>query len=273
MKDLFSEAGRARLDEFVLPGLLCAFDFDGTLAPIVPRPEQARLPPDIRRRLAQLAEHAPVAVITGRSVADVRVRLGFEPDFIVGNHGLEGVPGWEAHAAHHQAVCAGWREQLTPALRALGDPGIVLEDKRYSLSLHYRQARGGDAAAPRIAALFGQLRPAPRVVAGKLVFNLVPRDAADKGSALRQLMAASGARRALYAGDDVTDEDVFRLPRAQVLSIRIEPGPRSAAEFFLPRAQDIASLLDELVRRMRGAAAPGRVPPADGRRPRGFEVS
>src|SRR4051812_18593568 len=95
---LFSQEGRRRLDEVVKAGLLCAFDFDGTLAPIVPQPESARLPCDIRQRLIALSDFAPVAIITGRSVTDIHSRLGLDADFILGNHGIEGMPGWEQRA-------------------------------------------------------------------------------------------------------------------------------------------------------------------------------
>ncbi|WP_084199576.1 trehalose-phosphatase [Noviherbaspirillum autotrophicum] len=259
MIELHSEVGRRRLDEFVRPGLLCAFDFDGTLAPIVPHPDQARLPVDIRRRLGELAGFAPVAIITGRSVDDIRDRLGFAPDFIVGNHGLEGLPGWEANAARHEALCSQWRAQLSRVLPEAGNAGIVLEDKRYSLSLHYRHAPDQEAAARRLTELFAQLTPAPSIVAGKQVFNLVPVDARHKGDALRQLMTITGAARALYAGDDVTDEDVFRLPRRAVLSIRVEYDAQSAAEFFLPQLPDVALLLSDLTRRLQVAGAVNRL--------------
>lgn len=259
MIDLYSSTGRKRLEEFARPGLLCAFDFDGTLAPIVPHPDQARLPADIRRHLGELAEFAPVAIITGRSVDDIRSRLGFAPDFIIGNHGLEGLPGWEANAARHEALCSQWREQLSRALPEAGHAGIVLEDKRYSLSLHYRHAPDRDAAAKRLRALFAQLTPAPSVVAGKQVFNLVPADAMHKGAALQQLMTMTGSARALYAGDDVTDEDVFRLPRRAVLSIRVEYDAQSASEFFLPQLQDVALLLSDLTQRLQLAGAVNRL--------------
>lgn len=252
MKPLFSPDGRQRLDNIVKPGLLCAFDFDGTLAPIVPQPHEARLPEDIRHRLTVLAEYAPLAIITGRSVADISGRLGFTPDFIVGNHGLEGVPGWEEQAAYHEKICAGWRKQLTDALRVQeSDPGIQLEDKRYSLSLHYRHALNPTLAADRLAAMFRQLAPPPRVVAGKYVFNLLAEDACNKGSALEQLMRSCGARSAIYAGDDVTDEDVFRLRRRDLLTVRIERSPDSAADFFLAEGRDILLLLEDLAARLR----------------------
>lgn len=263
MSLLFSETGRQRLDEVARPGLLCAFDFDGTLAPIVAQPEHARLPDEIRWHLLTLSDYAPIAIITGRSLTDIRGRLGFEPDFIIGNHGLEGVPGWEADAGRHQALCIGWRAQLARALDAGGhDPAIRVEDKGYSLSVHYRQARDGEDAAMRLARLFAVLEPLPRVVSGKYVYNLLPQDAAHKGKALEQLMKICGARRALYVGDDVTDEDAFRLPRHEVLSVRIEHAPQSAAEFHLAQPQDVPRLLSELTERLRTGGAENWVQPA-----------
>jgi trehalose 6-phosphate phosphatase len=256
MKSLFSPEGSARLDETMGQRLLSAFDFDGTLAPIQPRPEQVLLPDDIRQRLRVLAEYSPIAIITGRSVADISSRLGFTPDFIVGNHGLEGVPGWDAQAAYHEALCAGWHKRVAAAL---GDPefgrGLLLEDKRYSLSVHYREAPDPQQAATRLQALFDNLSPRPRVVAGKYVFNLLAHDACNKGSALEQLMHTCGARHAIYVGDDVTDEDVFRLRRPDILAVRIEHATESAADFFLPQPEEILWLLDELIGRLRAAGA------------------
>lgn len=256
MAILFSGKGRKRLEEIAKPRLLCAFDFDGTLAPLVAVPDNARLPEHIRKRLLALSAYAPIAVITGRSLADIRTRVGFDPDFIVGNHGLEGVPGWEAESAQHRDLCAGWMNQLTGILKQqLDDPGVQLEDKRYSLSVHYRMARAPQQAARTLESLFGQLSPPPRVVGGKYVFNLVAENAADKGVALERLMQACGARHAIYVGDDVTDEDVFRLRRPDVLSVRVERHPESAADFFLERPDDIVQLLDELIERLRAANA------------------
>jgi trehalose 6-phosphate phosphatase len=255
MSLLFSEEGLARLDAIVQSGVLCAFDFDGTLAPIVPQPDQARLPPGIRSRLLALAAHAPIAIITGRSVDDIRHRLAFEPDFIIGNHGMEGVPGWEAHAQRHAELCRGWREQLEAVLPQGFDPGIRIEDKRFSLSVHYRLAADRAATEAQLERLFRQLQPEPRVVWGKLVFSLMPEDAGHKGSALEQLMAMTQARSAVYVGDDITDEDVFRLQRPEILSIRIEHAPHSAAELHVSHPADIVRLLDELTHRLRAAGA------------------
>jgi trehalose 6-phosphate phosphatase len=199
-----------------------------------------------------LATVAPVAVITGRSLADIRDRLGFEPHFIVGNHGLEGVPGWEHDAERHRQLCGQWLRTLTAALtdHTIFDPGIRIESKAYSISVHYRLARNKSKAEMQLAELFGKLEPPVRVMAGKCVFNLLPQDAADKGVALQKLMQLSGAASAIYVGDDVTDEDVFRLNRREVLTVRIGYANDSAAEFYLRHRLQMFRLLDELNSRL-----------------------
>jgi trehalose 6-phosphate phosphatase len=252
MRRLFDDAGMERLDEIVQPGLLCVFDFDGTLSPIVPQPDCAALPPEVRERLLTLTTLAPVAILTGRSLSDIRTRLGFEPHYVIGNHGLEGMPGWEGRSSSYAAACAAWRSALEGAFcdKQRFDPGIRLEDKGYSLSVHYRMARNKAQTEQRLRALFETLLPPPRVVDGKCVFSLMPVDAAHKGGALEELMQQAGSGTAIYVGDDVTDEDVFRLRRPDVLTVRIEPHPDTAAEFYLPAMPDIVQLLDELVRRL-----------------------
>ena len=259
MTPLFSDAGMRRLDAIVRPGLLCAFDFDGTLSPIVAQPDQARLPPEVLQRLLELSGYAPLAIVTGRAVADIAPRLGFDPDYLVGNHGLEGIPGWQARTDAYAAQCHGWKEMLSAALQDSSryDSGIAMEDKRYSLSVHYRHARDPVRAEAQLQELFARLEPPPRIVAGKYVFNVVPQDGADKGAALEELMRASEASGVIYVGDDVTDEDVFRLKRDDLLSVRIEQSENSDADFFVHDWQGILQLLDELLARLRKHHAKG----------------
>ena len=247
------EHGAQRLDEIVRPGMLCAFDFDGTLSPIVTQPEQACLPPEVSQRLVELSSHAPLAIITGRSLIDIRTRLRFEPDFLVGNHGLEGISSGESDAMRYMETCASWKHALSAALSdaAHFDAGVQIEDKQFSLSVHFRAAQDRLHTEQQLLKLFAAMEPRPRVVAGKCVFNLLPQDAADKGSALERLMQISGAPSAIYLGDDVTDEDVFRLQRHDLLSVRIEPAADSAAAFFLHDRIDVVRLLDELISRLR----------------------
>src|SRR5262245_46574916 len=89
MRHLFTPDGERALAEVMQRRPLLAFDFDGTLAPIVARPDLACVPEPVAQGLTRLARDLPVAVVTGRSVADVRKRLGFEPRWVVGNHGAE----------------------------------------------------------------------------------------------------------------------------------------------------------------------------------------
>lgn len=250
---LSTPEGRRQLDAFATEGLLCAFDFDGTLAPIVQRPGDARLPDATRALLQELQRHAPVAVITGRSVADITPRLGFAPDLLVGNHGLEGVPGARAAAAaeYHRTVSAGWRGQLERLLAAeYPDPGVQVEDKQFSLSVHYRHAQAAERAAADLAPLLSSLDPAPRLVAGKCVFNLMPPGAGHKGTALEQLIDETAARSALFVGDDVTDEDAFRVQGRRLLAVRVEASDNSAAPFYLHGIEEMGQFLGALRERL-----------------------
>lgn len=248
----FFDAGLTRLEALAAPGMLCAFDFDGTLAPIVLQPEKAVIPSAVLTRLGKLASCTPVAIISGRSLNDLRERLPFEPHYLVGNHGLEGLPGMEAQAVQWRLQCAAWDAALSEAIRR--DPrrarGIRIENKGVTLALHYRLAPDREAASALVRDLCRELAPAAVLVGGKCVLNLMPVSGLGKGYALERLMETAAAPSALYAGDDLNDEDVFRLAGANVLGVRIEPDPGSAAEFFLPHRLDLVHLLDALLYRM-----------------------
>ena len=242
-----SPAGRAKLDAVVTAGALLAFDIDGTLAPIVERPEDARLPDDAQRCLADLARRHDVAIITGRAIDDARRMLSFEPRYLVGNHGAEGVPGWRSRSdAFAQAVRL-WRAALASSehLRAAG---VSVEDKTYSMSLHFRRAADRGAAQLAIRQCVATLQPSPRIIAGKAVVNLLPAGAPDKGDALRALIEATHATRVLYVGDDDTDEAVFTLAVPGVLSVRVEPDGHTAAALFLREQVEVLALLQHIGR-------------------------
>ncbi len=243
------------LDQIVRPGMLCAFDFDGTLAPLVRDPERAGIPASILCRLIALAEHVHVAVVTGRSLEDIGMRLDFLPDFVVGNHGIEGLPDCEQQIKHYEALCREWYAALSDALRRdpVDDGDIWVESKTYSLSVHYRLAHDRAGAEARLTRLFAKLIPSARVIAGKCVFNLLPPDAPDKGVALQRLIQLSGAQTAIYVGDDIGDEEVFRLKRPELMTVKIGPATGSAADFFLKRHVHVGQLLDELIARLDSA--------------------
>ena len=118
MRHLFSIEGEQALESVMRQRPLLAFDFDGTLAPIVARPDQAHVPDAVAHGLAELSRALPVAVVTGRSVADVRARLGFQPRWVIGNHGAEdpdvGPPSAASQALEARFASKGMWENLMP---------------------------------------------------------------------------------------------------------------------------------------------------------------
>jgi len=244
-----STSGLERVRAFLTPDTLLAFDIDGTLAPIVERPWDARVPSDVQRGLAALAERTAVAIITGRAVEDARPMLGFTPRYLVGNHGAEGVPGMEHTSAQCARVCRAWLDELASGNETWRDlDGIVLEDKTYSLSFHFRHARDHSAVRRLLVARTAGLLPLPTLLDGKSVLNLLPPGAPHKGQALTALLAQSHCDRAFYVGDDASDEAVFRLHSPAILSVRVEPDEASAANLYLKGQHDVAQLVSELAR-------------------------
>lgn len=243
MRHLFSPAGDAAVTRLMRRrDVLLAFDFDGTLAPIVARPEDAQVSVAVARRLESLASHRPVAVITGRSIADVRPRLGFEPAYIVGNHGAEGM-NWAPTGQGMDEM----RARLQAHADALLAVGVQVEDKTFSFALHYRLARDRNAALALIESLLAEAPPDLQVFGGKCVVNVVSRDAPDKGTAAQVLLRASACDALLFVGDDVNDETVFERAQEGWLTVRIgRADGASRAMFFLDTPSEMSALLERL---------------------------
>ncbi len=245
MQHLFGPAGEAALVATMARRPLLAFDFDGTLTPIVARPDDVRLSVAVSARLAALSQRLPLAIVTGRSVDDVRSRLGFEPKFIVGNHGAE-VEGMPAPSAPPQALVE-LRQRLQDAERQLADAGVSVEDKGVSLALHYRLSRNRARALEVIAGVLRDHDPELRVFGGKLVVNVVPLRSPDKADAVRALLQRCGAGCAFFAGDDVNDEPVFAAAPEDWLTVRVgRDDPRSRAMYFLDSPAEMAMLLEKM---------------------------
>lgn len=247
MQHLFSPDGEAALARTLSLRPLLAFDFDGTLTPIVARPGDARLSKGVAARLALLATRLPVAVVTGRSIDDVRGRLGFEPWSIVGNHGAE-EEGSRTDAGAPAEALQSLRLRLREHLPALSAAGVTVEDKGHSLALHYRLSRTRERALQLITDVLAEHDETVRVFGGKLVVNVVPSQAPDKSHAVLALVRRSGSSCAIFAGDDVNDEPVFASAPAGWLTIRVgRDDPRSKAQYFLDSPGEMALLLDRMV--------------------------
>ncbi|MBX7082333.1 MAG: trehalose-phosphatase [Nannocystaceae bacterium] len=238
MRHLLAKTRRPLLAALARQRVLLAFDYDGTLAALVESPARSAMRPRTARLLQQVARRYPVAIISGRAAEDVRARLGGAVvRAVIGNHGAE----LGAHPQQTLARIARWREVLAAALA--DEPGVVIEDKRYSLAVHYRRSSRRAHARARIVAHARGLE-AMRVVEGKAVVNLVPRDAPDKGGAIAWALAQLQCDAVIYVGDDITDEDAFRYDGGvPLLGVRVGADPTSAARWFLRSQRAIDRLL------------------------------
>jgi trehalose 6-phosphate phosphatase len=233
-------------------------DYDGTLCPIVSRPELAVLDAATRAAIVQLADRYPVAVVSGRQLADVRERVGLPQLYYSGNHGFE-IDGpaatgvrWEVGSEYVDEV-----EALRQALRQTLPEveGLLIEHKRYSLSIHYRLV--ADERVPEIeAALQTALREFPRLKLrhGKRVFEVRPDLDWHKGKAVRRLLEVICGPETLpiFIGDDVTDEDAFQELGDEGLGVLVNDVPRpTAARVWVRNVEEVCALLDYLARRER----------------------
>jgi trehalose 6-phosphate phosphatase len=246
VKPLLSVEGRQQLRRLARGKTLYAFDFDGTLAPIVSDPAQARAAEHVTRPLAELARIAPVAVLSGRARRELIERLPTDIPYLVGNHGNEGLPD-AAPSDVRAEVCRAWRVLLEPRLQVPRGEGVWLEDKGQSLSLHYRAAQDHATALEFLRQTTRDLDPAPTVITGKLVLNLLPPGSATKFEALQTLVAHAGVDHVLFVGDDDTDEIVFSRAPEGWITVRIDPRDGSSARYYLDEQASVEVLLTHLL--------------------------
>lgn len=244
----------ARLDD---KRLVLFLDYDGTLSHIVEHPDHAALDEATRRAVSRAAAKHPVYVISGRDLDDVRGRVAVEEIDYVGSHGFqmpEAVPGIDPEsleeAVHELGLAANELEQWLDYI-----DGVFIERKKYSFALHYRRADRLDlqqinAAARDVMERYGSVT----CKKGKEVIEFVPDIPWDKGRCVQALMSrwkeAAGGRDAyaVYIGDDITDEDAFRvLDRDTGLGVLVADSAReSAAEFRLSDPESVRAFLDAL---------------------------
>jgi len=216
-------------------------DVDGVLAPIVPRPEDARVPEATRGELRRLAQgYALVACISGRPGEDARMVVGVPELTYVGNHGLELEPD-----------AGEWAARLARFLSELDWPRV--ENKGLTAALHFR-GLDDDEARRTLDAIAQHAEEAGFVARyGRKVLELVPPLEADKGTAVQRLLEEHGLERALYAGDDTTDLDAFaaleRLPLGVRIAVTSPEGPAALleqADVLLAAQTDVVELLRRL---------------------------
>jgi len=217
------------------------FDVDGTLAPIVPDPDDARVPDETRSELRRLASsYALVACVSGRTGDVARAIVGVPELTYVGEHGLELDP--EADA---------WRERIQTFAAQASWPA---EQKPLSAAFHYRTAPDREAARRELEQVEADARTAGfRTRWGRLVLEVLPPIDASKRTAVEHLLSQTGLRRALYAGDDTTDLDAFAALEELDVGVRVAiatpespPALRERADIVLDSPAALVELLTEL---------------------------
>jgi trehalose-phosphatase len=235
-------------------------DVDGTLAPVALRPEDVSVPRDTQRAIAALASRPAVhlALVSGRAAADARRVVGVGNIWVIGNHGLEVLgPDGELQVAEeaeaHRGAIAQASRKIASSLTHV--PGVQLEDKVWTLSVHYRRA--DEAVVPRLRASLAAIaaQHGLRLTEGKQVLELRPPLEHDKGTAVLALATQLGgllpSASVIFVGDDRTDEDAFRTLRQhkpEAVTVRVtDDDVITAAEFRLRNPEAVRHFLEHLV--------------------------
>lgn len=232
-------------------------DYDGTLTPIVDRPELAVLDDGTRSAIRRLAGLCTVAIISGRDRADVAHLVGLDELVYAGSHGFDIAGPGGLEKQHERA-----KDFLTPLDRAetklrralQSTEGVIVERKRFAIAVHYRlvdPASAADVEAEVDRSIEAE-EPLLRKSGGKKIFEIRPNVAWDKGRAVLWLLETLDLDRPdilpLYIGDDETDEDAFRALRNRGLGIMVGDVPQgSAAKYVVAAPSDVAELLGKLI--------------------------
>ncbi len=254
MRQILSARHIGTLARFARTNVLVAFDYDGTLAPIASDPARARMRATTRRLLASAARRYPCVVISGRSCQDLERRLeGIPVSHLSGNYGLE---PWEAHP-HYRAQVQDWVRRLDRRLAE--HTGVVIEDKAYSVTIHYRHAPDKAQAVAAIRAAVGELSGA-RAIGAQQAISVLPAQAAGKGAALERTCRLLACETAIYVGDDETDEEAFSaIGAAKLIAVRVGGSGPSKAGYGIRNQAEIDRLLRALIRLREPASSSPRL--------------
>lgn len=230
-------------------------DYDGTLTPIVDRPDMARVSDGMRTTVQKLAGKYTTAVVSGRMREDVEDLLGVKGIFYAGSHGFD-IKGEGLDMVHPAA------EKAVPVVnecikilkeKTEGIEGIIIEEKKYSVAVHYRMAE--EKHLPDITEMVKELVSSYdvlRLMSGKKVFELLPNIEWNKSRAIHWIMKAMElswtSSSVIYIGDDVTDEYAFRGIRTRGTGILVSEKSRpSAAEFRLKDPEEVKELFEKII--------------------------
>lgn len=248
--------------EIVDKYILLLLDYDGTLAPIAGRPDQALIPSQSKRSLQHLSQNlsCEVAIISGRTLSDIKQMVGLKDIIYSGNHGLE-VEGPKIKfqsfiPLRYQKILDKIKNQLQEGLSVI--PGAWVEDKGSTLSVHYRLVAPGKI--PEVKTIFQENTMVDRLCrdietkSGKMVLEIKPPVLWDKGKIVLWLLARQmflledRELLPIYVGDDMTDEDAFRALQNKGWTVFVGKSKDSSAQYYLNNPQEVSKFLQEIVR-------------------------
>lgn len=247
-------------------------DYDGTLTPIVERPEMANLLPSNRKRLEALSKlkNVKIVIISGRALKDVKRRVGVSGLTYAGNHGLE-FEGPKIHRIHSAAkafrrLAKSIKSRLQRAYAFM--PEILVENKTYTLSVHYRRVSEGKIAAAKMILLkeIGTYleKSQAALTEGKKVWEIRPPTLWNKGKTVlfilkKMRVSIKKPLVPIYIGDDRTDESAFRALRQRGITVKVAENPKenSAANHFVRTPKDVSRFLKKL-RALKTSTRPGK---------------
>ncbi len=242
--------------ELFIEPIFLMFDFDGTLTPIVKRPDDAGLSKSVRGKLSHLADFCPVAVISGRSLEDLKARVGLDRIYYSGNHGYE-IEGRDIDFVKEEAsnarnaienILEGVRRRINFTDR------VIFEDKGYTAVVHYRLV-GDESEIEKIEQIVKEeaspYNDQVELSHGKKIFEFGPNLDWDKGKAVSFLISSVPLEEdtmPIYFGDDITDEYAFNTLKDEGLGVLVSEERReSAADFRLNDVDEVEELLGNLL--------------------------
>ena len=239
-------------------------DFDGTLTPIVSRPELAEISPAVRAALRRLGRCCTLAIVSGRDLADIRAKVGIEEIFYSGSHGFQigGPAGFAMELQQGKRYLPALERAELELVQRLGDiPGAQVERKKFAVAIHFRRVAAEHVAA--VTAVVDGVQADSeglRRTAGKMIYELRPDIDWDKGKGLNWLLEELQLDRSravpLYIGDDLTDEDAFRELWQHGIAVLVRDESRpTLARYALESTEEVRLFLERLAGQLEDAAS------------------
>ncbi len=245
-----------QLRELFINPIFFATDFDGTLTPIADTPGEVEIPSDVRTRLSSLTDYCPVSILSGRSIEDLKSRIGLENIYYSGQHGRV-IKGPNIEFVSDQARRA--REKIDKVCEEIEEKsahieGTIVENKGYTASIHYRLV--DEENVSELKEIFMEVTKPylnegfVETNQGKMVLEVTPAGEWNKGKAislLKDLLNLEEETMTIYLGDDMTDEYAFSALEDTGIGILVSEEIReTAADFYLRNVEEVAEFLDRL---------------------------